>query len=205
LAEPSGDQLPIKIVNAGAQIMFGGTAARLSFVSPQQINFLVPASRSAGNTTLAVVRDGLFGPTIPVTVADVAPGLFQNAGLAAASHADGTLVTPGSPAQAGEIVVLYGSGLGKTAIPLDFQDEGRLVPLTADLNAIRIARFQELSVTVNDTPLDTSQIFWAGLTPGLAGVYQVNLKLPDVIDANPEIRLFVGDQASPPGVKLATH
>ena len=199
-------QLPVKIVNAGAQIRFtGGTLARLLFVSPTQINFLVPSWLGPGSTTLSVVRDGFAGPAIPVTIAAVSPGLFQNNGIAAASHADGSVITADAPASEGEIIVLYATGLGQTAIPFDDQNDGRMVALTVDPATIRIQQFADLSVTLNDTPIDSSLVLWAGLTPGFAGLYQINLQLPDTLDRDPQIRIAIGEQSSPPGVKLATH
>jgi uncharacterized protein (TIGR03437 family) len=205
-AVPSADQLPNRIVGAGVQVLFAnGTAARLLYVSPKQVNFLMPASFVAGNTTLTLVRDGLTGPAIPITIADVAPGLFQSNGMAAATHADGSLITAESPARAGEVIVLYGTGLGQTTAPLDWESDGRLVPLNSDLSAIRIQRFSELSVTLNGVAVDPWRIFWAGLTPGLAGVYQINLQLPEALDVDPEVRAALGGQSSAPGVKLATH
>jgi uncharacterized protein (TIGR03437 family) len=205
-AKISDDRLPVKIANAGAQIIFGGSSlAHLLFVSPTQINFLVPSSRAAGTTTLVVVRDGFAGPTIPVTIAAVSPGLFQNTGMAAASHAGGSIITPDASAHAGEIVVLYGTGLGQTAMPVDSDSDGRLVAITADPSTIEIQRFADLSVMLNDVPIDSSRILWAGLTPGFAGLYQINLQLPDTVEPDPEIRVAIGEQSSPAGVKLATH
>lgn len=200
------DQLPTRIVNAGTQVLFaGGTAAHIMFVSPGQVNFLVPASRKPGATTLTVVRDGFAGPSIPVTIADVSPGLFQNNGIAAASHADGSAVTADAPAEGGEIVVLYGTGLGQPAVPIQVPDDGRMVALTADPGMIRLQRFDDLSVSLNGTPVEPGRIFWAGLTPGFAGLYQINLRLPDELESNPEIQVAIGDQASAPGIKLATR
>jgi hypothetical protein len=34
-------------------------------------------------------------------------------------------------------------------------------------------------------------------------VYQINLKLPEKLRANPEIRIAIGDWMSPPGIRLA--
>ena len=200
------NQLPMKIVNAGTQVLFaGGTAARMLFVSPSQINFLVPASRKPGPTTLTVARDGFAGPTIPLTLADVSPGLFQNNGIAVASHADGSAVTADAPAEGGEIIVLYGTGLGPPAVPIQALDDGRMVAFTADPGTIRMQRFADLTVALNGVPIEPARIFWAGLTPGFAGLYQINLRLPDDLESNPEIQVTIGDQASAPGVKLATR
>ncbi len=201
-----GNQLPVQIPGAGVQVLLsGGTPAHLLFVSPTQINFLVPASRSPGAMSLTVVRDGFAGPSIPLTVADVAPGIFQNNSLAVATHLDGSVVNENAPAVPGEIIVLYCTGLGQTAVPLDTQSDGRLVPLDAPPSTIRIQRFAELAITLAGNGIDPKLILWAGLTPGFAGLYQVNLQLPDALDTDPEIRIWIGTQASPPGVQLAAR
>jgi uncharacterized protein (TIGR03437 family) len=205
-ADMTGDQWPVRIPGAGVQVLFaGGTPAHLLYVSPTQINFLTPASRVPGNTTLIVVRDGVAGPSIPVTFADTAPGLFQNNSMAVAAHADGSVITDDAPARPGEIVVLYGTGLGQTVVPLDSQSDGRLVAVNSNPAALRILRFADLSVTLNDSTVDPRRILWAGLTPGFAGLYQINLQLPDTLEANPFIRIRMGDQASAEGVKLAVR
>jgi uncharacterized protein (TIGR03437 family) len=205
-ADITGDQLPTKIVSAGVQILLhGGTPAPLLFVSPTQINFLVPGSFTPGDTSLMVVRNGVAGPSIPFTVTDFAPGIFQNNSVAVAAHADGSIVNSDAPAAPGEIIVLYCTGLGQTVAPLDTQTDGRLVPLNADLAAIRIQDFADLAITINGVALDPQRILWAGLTPGFAGLYQINLKLPDTFDPNPEVRVWIGAANSPSGVTLAAH
>lgn len=201
-----GGQWPVRIAGAGVQVLFaGGTPAHLSFVSPTQINFLTPASRSPGSTTLMVVRDGVAGPAIPVTFTDAAPGLFQNNSMAAAAHADGSLLTDDAPARPGEIVVLYGTGLGQTVVPLDSQSDGRLVSTTSNTAGLLIQRFADLRVTFNESAVDQERILWAGLTPGFAGLYQINLQLPDSLEANPFIQVRIGEQASADGIKLAVR
>jgi uncharacterized protein (TIGR03437 family) len=204
-ADMTDGQWPVKIPGAGVQVLFaGGTPAHLSFVSPTQINFLTPASRTPGSTTLMVVRDGVVGPAIPVMFADTSPGLFQNNSVASATHADGSPVNSDTPAHPGEIVVLYGTGLGQTTVPLDSQSDGRLVA-AADPITLRIQRFADLRVTLDDTAIDQQLIFWAGLTPGCAGVYQINLQLPDSLGPDPQIRIWIGDQGSAPDVRLAVQ
>ena len=122
-----------------------------------------------------------------------------------ASHADGSLITGDAPAIASEIIVIACTGLGQTMVPMDGQSDGRLVPLNVDLATIEILRFPDLGITVDGTLLDPRRILWAGLTPVFAGLYQINLQLPDSIGANPEIRVWIGGQGSPSGVKLITQ
>jgi uncharacterized protein (TIGR03437 family) len=42
------------------------------------------------------------------------------------------------------------------------------------------------------------------VTPGFAGLYQVNVRLPERLAPNPEVRISLGDLASQPGLKLFT-
>jgi len=67
-----------------------------------------------------------------------------------------------------------------------------------------MALLSQLRVWVGATAIPLNHIWYAGLTPGFSGLYQINLLLPDTLDPDPEIRASVGDQLSPPGLKLAT-
>src|SRR5689334_5356991 len=48
----------------------------LLFVSPSQINFVMPYEQLAGPTKVRVVSDGVSGPEAVVQLADAAPALF---------------------------------------------------------------------------------------------------------------------------------
>ena len=65
-----------------------------------------------------------------------------------------------------------------------------------------ISHLSDLEVTLNDVPLDRALIFYAGITPGCAGLYQVNLTLPLDAPPNPEIRVRIGNQSSPGGIHV---
>ena len=143
------------------------------------------------------MRDGVSSPPVPVIIQEVAPGLFAAApGFAAAQHADGTPVTEDSPAVAGEVVVLYATGLGRTQPdPSD-----RSVPPAA-APIIHLADFQLL---LDGVAIDPSLIQYAGLAPFNAGLYQVNVQLPSNLPpTNPEVRLSVAGVLSPPGLSLS--
>jgi uncharacterized protein (TIGR03437 family) len=55
---------------------------------------------------------------------------------------------------------------------------------------------------INGTALAPSSILYAGVAPGFAGLYQVDVRLPDQLPANPEIRLGVAGIMSPAGLIL---
>ncbi len=100
---------------AGVTVFVNGNVANLFYVSPTQINFLIPSDLLPGTKTLWVTREGLVGPTLSIVVKETAPGLFMlNDGSAIATHVDGSLVSGDSPAAPGEIVVIYAAGLGRT-------------------------------------------------------------------------------------------
>ena len=62
-----------------------------------------------------------------------------------------------------------------------------------------------IAVLLNGTPVDGSRILYAGVTPGSAGLYQVNLVLPDAPGTDPEIRVAMGPQTSRAGLLLAVR
>lgn len=194
----SGGVLPTVLPGTGVRVIFGGLMANIYYVSPTQINFLVPSTLLPGNVNIQVVLDALPGPAVPIQITAATPALFQaDATNAVATEADGTLITPAAPAQPGDIVVLYATGLGGTVPALVYA----LIPTEAAL----LSRFANFQVLLDGTPVDQSLILYAGIAPGLAGVYQVNLKLPDSTGPNPEIRIGFSDVMSIAGVKLPVN
>ena len=133
-----------------------------------------------------------------ITLLEAAPSLFP-----VAQHADGSLLAGDNPAHAGEWIVLYALGLGRTIGRLDDAQ----IPLLSGfpLASLQIQRLSELKVLVNGTAADASRIWYAGLSPGFAGLYQINFQLPDTLDPNPEIRIALGDQISPAGLQFPAH
>jgi len=49
----------------------------LLFVSPSQINFLVPGNLRPGRRRLVLQRAGVAGPTVDVVIAEASPGFFR--------------------------------------------------------------------------------------------------------------------------------
>jgi uncharacterized protein (TIGR03437 family) len=180
----------------GTHVYVDDWPAPLLYVSDGQVNFLVPSNKLAMDVTIRVVSPSFTGPAITLTLVDAAPALFQTAaGYAIAAHLDNSVIAPGSPAQAGEIVVVYACGLGRT--------QPNPAPGAIPQSAAVIQRLSDLKVYLGGAALDPASILYAGLTPGSAGLYQINLVLPDNPGTNPEIRVAIADQSSPAGLKLA--
>ena len=190
-----GGGLPLSM--GGVTVYLDGSQCGLYYVSPTQINFLVPNHLYPGTLTLQIGRDGFSGPPVMVTLQTTAPALFaDSAGNAIATHLDGSLLTSSAPAAPGEWVVIYCLGMGRT-IPdaSDFAPALTAAPLVE-------TNFQQLVLTLNGQAVDRSRINYAGLTPGCAGLYQINLKMPDSPPANPQIAVAVAGNQSQSNVQL---
>lgn len=196
--------LPVRL-HAGVQVlmMWGklGIPMPLQMVSPTQINFVLPASADPGLVHIAVVRDGIYGPVVPVELQEAAPALVEApAESAVASHSDGRLITAEDPAVPGEWVILHATGLGPTVLRLRDGEIPMVPPLP--LAGLGIKRLRELQVLFDGEPVDASRIGYAGLTPGIAALYEIRLRLPEYLGPDPEIRIALGDLISPEGVRL---
>jgi uncharacterized protein (TIGR03437 family) len=108
-------------------------------------------------------------------------------------HSDGTLVgkegsfgvaVPSRPAKPGEIVTLYGTGFGPSApsVPAG-QVVGSMAPLTTD---------GLLRIQIGGIPAD---VLFAGLTG--VGLYQFNIRVPELADGDQPIDAVVGGVSSP--------
>src|SRR5258708_21792317 len=78
--------LPITLGGVSVNVM--GSMAALFYVSPNQINFVVPHATAMGMATVTIMNGDAMPPSTMVQVAAVAPGLFtansQGTGVAAA-------------------------------------------------------------------------------------------------------------------------
>jgi uncharacterized protein (TIGR03437 family) len=170
----AGDVLPLPNTVGGTQVLVGGIAAPLFYVSPRQVNAQIPFELPAGKEYEVIVNaNGV--PTTPQSIHlnFASPGILQStSGLIVAQHQDGnaTLVSDIAPAVPGEFIVLYMSGLGLTDIPVVSGQASPSGPL---------ANAQDLPVlTLNGNPLN---LLFSGLTPGLVGLYQVDIQIPQGI------------------------
>ncbi len=174
--------------------------APLLMVSQDQINFLVPSDEIAGSSLIVVVRQGVAGPAISVNLVSAAPTLFPSTGgyiLAEDWNNGYALITPNAPAHAGDTVVLFATGLGAVQVAQGVFDIPGLA--TSILNP------SSLTVLLNGTAVDPTLIKYAGLTPGCAGLYQINLLLPANVGNDPLIQVTMGGQSSQPNLNLAVR
>ena len=90
--------------------------------------------------------------------------------------------------------MLWANGLGATDPPL----EDGMLPTAAQW----LVQMGQFGVWIGGAPIDPGLILYAGVAPGYAGLYQVNVRLPTPLQANPELQVAVGDAVSPAGLIL---
>lgn len=194
-AEVRAGHMPSVLPGTGVRVLVGNIPAGLYYVSPTQINFLIPSILIPGSFKVIVTIDGLHGPEIPIQVTAAAPAFFQlDARNVVATLTDGTVITPQAPAKPGDYVILYATGLGAVLPPLDNLEVAPAAMWLQDLSALQI--------TLDGVAVDPMDIYYAGLAQGFAGLYQINLHLPATVGANPAIRAVMHNQSSPDGITL---
>ncbi len=178
-----GDKLPTQL--DGVSVDVNGRAAYVSYISPGQVNALVPDGSVTGSVPVEVVTSRVQSGFSSIPMTAYAPALsrlsVEGGCYVIAQTTDGMLVGSGRVASAlgthtnvrearpGEIVTLYGTGFGSTDPPLP---TGSLVNTPAALAAPVTFRFGRT----------VAPVVWSGLiAPGL---YQFNIRIPDVHTGN---------------------
>jgi hypothetical protein len=184
--------IPLPTTMNGTSVIVGGIPAPLYYVSAGQINAQLPFELNAANQYQLLVQfDGAITSPDVVQLSPATPGLaaFGDSTLIA-QHGDGSLVSATSPAKSGEYLVAYLAGMGPTnANPAS----GAASPV----NPLALPAIAP-TLTINGT---ASPIAFAGLTPGLVGLYQMNFQVPAGMPAgNLTLVVSQGGQASNPTV-----
>ena len=173
----------------GVQVMINGIAAPIYYVSSGQISAIVPYNISSASSFLVqiqVINNGTPSNTVTLYSTDAIPGVFtqsQNGlGFAAALHAaDGSLVSKDNPAKPGEYLEVFLTGLGTVTPPIT---DGALGP-SSTLSYADVYNAKNLAVFFNDYAnnmvFQQGTVNFAGLAPGLAGLYQVNVQVPNTV------------------------
>lgn len=190
--------LPTSTSGGAVYVQLQGRRLPLFFVSPQQINALIPPDVLPGTRGIEVYRELVAGPLVSLRVEPEAPELFRMPdGLVAATHADGRVVTEGEPAEEDEVVVVYGTGFGT----LKVSEVGVVVPTRPS----EVVRAREYRVRIDGEEQGPGAISYVGVTPGFAGLYQMNVRMPKPLAGNPRIEIGVGENWSAEDLRIATR
>jgi uncharacterized protein (TIGR03437 family) len=187
--------LPTTLLGSGVRVLINRTLAYLYYVSPTQVNFLVPSTLLPGRVEVQLGLDGRYGEAVQITLTEFSPALFQlDPETILATRTDGSLINADKPARGADVVILYATGLGAT--------RPRIPAGQVPTGIAWLDKLQDFEVQLNGQVVDKANVLYAGAAPGFAGLYQINLRLPDSVGRNPELRIGFRDAMSPDRIRL---
>lgn len=181
--------LPYQDILGGVQVFMNGMAAPIAYVSPTQISVIVPYLIVPHEVVqIYVDNNGSTSNLVSQFTGLTSAGVFTSPsgglGYAAALHADNSVISPQSPAQTGETIELYLTGLGavKPTVSDGAPAPGNPPAITTSTPQVYLldaaGNYQQATVT------------FSGLAPGYAGLYQINFTIPSALasgDATVEV------------------
>jgi uncharacterized protein (TIGR03437 family) len=201
-----GGQLPT--VLDGVTVNIEGFPAYISYISPTQINILVPQI-PIGAFPVSVSNNGAAGASSAIQVSQYAPAFFTLGTQAIATRQDysyavknGTIAGLTTvPAKPGDILILWGTGFGVTT--------PATLPGVVTPGDKVYSTSTPVTVTINNVP---ATVYGAALAPGFAGLYQVAIQVPASLgNGDWPIVATIGSTvlfnvtSSPGGVILTVH
>jgi uncharacterized protein (TIGR03437 family) len=163
-----------------------GQAVPVLFVSPGQVNAQMPFE-AEGAATLVLRTAGGISDNYYLTVSPAAPSVFRSGTAGPVQNiptvvraANDLLVTSANPIHPGEAIVIYLTGLGHTWPAV-------ATGAPAPLNPLALAVIPP-EVSLGGAGLAVS---YAGMSPGLVGVYQINATVPHWAPAGMEVPLTI--------------
>jgi uncharacterized protein (TIGR03437 family) len=188
----------------GLSVSVGSAPAYLYYVSPGQINLLVPPNIGPGTVPVTVTNSVGTSTTFTVTASTYGPAFFlwpnnqavatrQDFSLAAKNGTFSGATTVA--AKPGDVIILWGTGFGPTS---PAAPPGVAVPSSATFATATLP-----TVTINKVP---ATVYGAALAPGFAGLYQVAIQVPSSLgNGDWPVVATIGGVASPAGVILTVQ
>jgi len=187
--------LPLPLNLAGSSVILAGVASPMLFANDGQVNAVVPFE-TAVNTPQHIVLMRGTSPSVPqsITVAPAAPGVFtkdssgKGQGVIFGVDASGAQILADSarPVKAGDVVVIYCTGLGRVDPPVPTGSPAPITPLSNAVNPV--------TVSVGGASADVS---FKGLTPGFVGLYQINATIPQGVTPGNQVPVVVTAAGQP--------
>lgn len=166
-------ETPLPTALGDSCLSVNGAFAPILFVSPNQVNAQLPYNID-GRVTLTLLTPGGVSDNYTLVMNTAAPGVFRTAIEGLGSDVPTVIrernnlpATLSNPLHRGEYVVIYLAGLGRTSPAIEAGAPGPYEPLAWTETAP--------TVTIGGWSIP---IVYAGLTPGMVGVYQINAFIP---------------------------
>jgi uncharacterized protein (TIGR03437 family) len=166
---------PLPTILGGTCVTLNNVALPLFMSSPGQINAQIPPGTAAGSYPLVVrsIANQAESASQQVAITKYAPAALVDAnGQLLLFHADGSYVNKNNPANRDEPLVMYAVGLGATT--------GGSVTAGNPSPTSPLAVSPTAAVYFGDPSWVQAAIIvdFAGLAPGMIGIYQLNLRVP---------------------------
>ncbi len=189
--------LPLSTTLQGASLVVSGQIVPLIFVTQNQVNAVLPYSIKTGTTVQILAQHGsrLSAP-LTIQIAEAQPAVFTTdqtgKGQGHIYVVDGKggqfLADAGHPAHPKDVLTIYAAGLGTV-------DPSAVAGAAAPLDQL-LQLVNDIQLTIGGLP---AKIKFAGLTPGSAGLYQINCEVPEGIQAGvAQVVITVAGIDSPP-------
>ncbi len=166
-------EMPLPTALGESCLTVNGVSVPMLWVSPAQINAQLPFQVD-GNVTMILRTPGGISDNFNLTVLPAAPSIFRSGVAgdqtnlpAVIRNTNNLLVTPSNPVHRGDTLVIFLTGMGKTAPAVD---DGVAAP-SDPLASVLIPPTVDLGGAL-------LPVSFAGLTPGQVGVYQINVQVP---------------------------
>jgi uncharacterized protein (TIGR03437 family) len=184
-ADFNGPTAPTKL--DGTTVSVGGLPAVISYISPGQVNALVPMSVQPGQQGVVVSNGGGTSAAYSMTINSLEPGLCQTTTngveyVTAVVNGTYTYISPSQPAQPGQVLNFFGVGFGPVSpAPPAGQTVTQLNSLT-----------NSLQIQIGGV---TAQLDYQGLAPDALGLYQFNVVVPNVPAGNQAVTFMLNGVA----------
>ncbi|MCC6858159.1 MAG: hypothetical protein IT158_06355 [Bryobacterales bacterium] len=181
----ANSEVPVPTTLGEACVTVNGILLPITSASPTRINAQLPFE-VVGAGRLVVKSPGGTSQPFDLTVHAGSPAIFRsgtagpNTGIATVVRSrSGGLVTLSNPIHPEDEITIYLTGLGQTSPVIGAGEPGPWPPAYTSASP---------QVSLGNAPLE---IWFAGVTPGQVGVYQINAKVPYWVPTGLEIPLVI--------------
>jgi uncharacterized protein (TIGR03437 family) len=188
--------------SGGVQVLFDGTMAPLTYLSPTHIKCVVPYEvASKGRSEIQVRYWDRTSDPFPLDTAATNPAIFtadgSGSGPAAVLNQDQSDNTATNPASKGSTVIIFVTGEGQTSPP---GVTGKLTPMSDR----RPQPVLPVAVLIGGQP---ASLTFYGEAPGvLSGVMQLSVRIPmNVLPGDLPVSVSVGGNSSQSGVTVSVR
>jgi uncharacterized protein (TIGR03437 family) len=164
-------RLPTKL--GDVRVLFNNIPGAMFFAQGNQLNLQAPVEVNLFRDVSVVVEvDGIPSPPVKLPVVNADPGIFLsgNGGQAVVLNQDQSPNSLGNPTAREEVITIFGTGPGTVLPPVETGAPARGVEPFSRASAVQ--------VFVGGVEIPSENILFAGMTPGLVGLFQVNVRIP---------------------------